>query len=206
MKKIVFVLSMFLVLLTAVSALADTIPYQINDPNAALQNGGFLPPYAEVSITVNGPSNQATVTVNRDGTYLIGDGGSFDLSLKSPATAGSFSWTGGNATTAFSTGNPGNISEFGFFNLTIDDFDGFTRAVESLTFTLTKVSGTWASASDVLIANSDGYLIAAHIFPPGGIDTGFAGNGTPIPEPTTMLLLGSGLLGLAGFVRRRFKK
>jgi hypothetical protein len=39
-----------------------------------------------------------------------------------------------------------------------------------------------------------------------GSDAAFGTPSTPIPEPATMLLLGCGLIGLAGFARRRFKK
>jgi len=31
-------------------------------------------------------------------------------------------------------------------------------------------------------------------------------SGNPVPEPTTMLLFGAGLVGLAGFGRKKFKK
>src|SRR5262249_53672338 len=97
-----------------------------------------------------------------------------------------------------------------------DAFDGFGHSVSALTFTITKASGTWATASDVLTANSNGAYAAAHIFvagasctdssgKPDACATGYAANGgAHVPDGgMTVSLLGLALGGLGMVARRR---
>ena len=189
-------------------AKADTFySFDLNVGNAALTSAGFNGPYATVTVDLV-DSTHATITFAADPGYLIGGAqaagvnvsGSFQL------VANSFSWIGGNASTAFSDGGANNLDGFGSFNQTIDNFDGFNTAVTSLSFKLLATNGnTWANAMSVLTGNLS-WLAAAHIFAiaSSSVLTGYgAGNGsTTVPDGgTTVMLLGVAL-GALGVVRR----
>ena len=63
-----------------------------------------------------------------------------------------------------------------------------------------EVNGSW-STYDLWLAKGAGEILQVSHW------TGYNGSGAPVPEPATMLMLGSGLVGLAGFGRKKlFRK
>lgn len=205
------ILANFFVSMIASSILwADSQPYTIDVPNTDLST--LTGPYATVVVNLTSPTT-ANVTfsslTNGGYLYLIGDSSSADVNVNATSWTLS-SLTAVNSIAGFSPGplsNAGskNVSSFGVFNQTIDNFDGFTSSATQMMFTLTNTSGSWSSASNVLANNNKGFEVAFHAFAcpsPGcttsstSIITGFAGGDISTPEPSTWVILSSALLGL----------
>jgi hypothetical protein len=198
-----------------------TFSFDIGTPNIALVP--FPGPYVHVDITLVDATHatvMATSLTSGAFTYLMGDGSSFGLNTNGAVSVGTI--TGTPATHgAYSGPSSGNVSSFGSFNFIIDTFDGFNDASNSLSFTLTLLSGSWATDADVVTANAKGFFAEAHIFvaspdcknaqgAPIACATGFAGNGSgpppqETPEPGILSLLGIGLLAAGATALRRRK-
>jgi hypothetical protein len=196
-----------------------TLMLMLGTPNAALSC--CTGPYATVSVT---RTSNTTADIEFDSltnggyVYLMGDGGTADLNVNGTYVLGPVTET--NSIAGFtpdnsSTNSPGNVNGFGFFNLSLNNFDGFTDTATKINFTLTNTSGiSWLTDADVLAPNDHGAFAAVHSFAcaqpdcsttSGAFVTGFAGGSTPglpppvelpVPEPQTLALLAFGLVSL----------
>lgn len=58
----------------------------------------------------------------------------------------------------------------------------------------------------VVALNGTGQILVADILSGQTGNTGLVDASSPVPEPTTMVFFGAGLIGLVGFGRKKFKK
>ena len=171
-------------------------------------------------------TNTSAITTPGSTSTITGIG--FDLPpIGNASNSGLNGFTGSqapsmSATFNFSDGNLGNVSasfnnvvlDFGFTTGPSGNFQGGSVQFgltpgESASFIVTSpVPGPFTGFTEQQICNA--IFVRFQEVPPaggsGGSDVGVPGTpGNPIPEPSSILLLGSALVGLGAYARRKFK-
>jgi hypothetical protein len=216
----------FFLVLPAINASADYVAtFDLKNPNASANikkyGAGVLGSFAQVTVSMESlDSGTATITVQAVGKNTLGGFQAFGLNVNGIAKASNFMDLSGQQMKYVKQAKSGIMGYFGNYDLVLNDVSGAwwwtkSQKFSTLTFTLTKTSGTWDDPYDVLEKNNRGLMAAGHIFVPTWSNpkcpsstAGYAAGVLPqsvVPVPASLLLLTPGLAGI-GVLRKRIKR